>query len=135
MEEQLNVGKREVERGGVRVRTRVVERPVEEAVRLREERVRVERRPVNRPVTDDDLNAFREGTIEVRGRGEEAVVGKQARVVEEVAINKEVGERTEAVRNTVRHTEVDVRDLEAGGGENGAEGASHSSPTRLRDRM
>ena len=51
IEEELRVGKREVEGGGVRVRTRVVERPVEEAVRLREERVNVERRPVNRPVS------------------------------------------------------------------------------------
>ena len=113
MEEQLQVGKREVERGAVRVRTRVVERPVEEVVRLREERVRVERRPVNRAVSDADLDAFREGTFEIRERGEEAVVSKQARVVEEVAVGTEVGERTETVRDTVRRTDVDVE--EAGG--------------------
>ena len=123
MEEQLNVGKREVERGGVRVRSRVVERPVEEAVRLREERVNVERRPVNRPVTDADLNTFREGTIEVRERGEEPVVNKQAQVVEEVAINKEVGERAETVRDTVRRTDVDVEET----GDRRAKGASASS--------
>jgi len=110
MEEQVQVGKREVERGGVRVRSRVIERPVEEAVRLREERVNVERRPVNRPVTDADLNTFREGTFEVRERGEEAVVSKQARVVEEVAVSKDVGERTETVRDTVRRTDVDVEE-------------------------
>ena len=110
IEEELRVGKRAVEGGGVRVRTRVVERPVEEAVRLREERVNVERRPVNRPVTDTDLNAFREGTFELRERSEEAVVDKTARVVEEVAINKEVGERTETVRDTVRKTDVDVEE-------------------------
>ena len=108
IEEELRVGKREVEGGGVRVRTRVVERPVEEAVRLREERVNVERHPVNRPVSEADLNAFREGTFELRERSEEAVVAKQARVVEEVSINKEVGERTETVRDTVRSTDVDV---------------------------
>ncbi len=53
-EERLVVGKREVERGGVRVRSYVVETPVSEQVRLREERVSIERRPVNRalgPVT------------------------------------------------------------------------------------
>ncbi|MDT5269638.1 MAG: hypothetical protein QOH49_1824 [Acidobacteriota bacterium] len=110
IEEELRVGKREVEGGGVRVRTRVVERPVEEAVRLREERVNVERRPVNRPVSEADLNAFREGTFELRERSEEAVVEKTARVVEEVAINKEVGERTETVRDTVRSTDVDVQE-------------------------
>ena len=110
IEEELHVGKREVEGGGVRVRTRVVERPVEEAVRLREERVNVERRPVNRPVSEADLNAFREGTFELRERSEEAVVDKTARVVEEVAINKEVGERTETVRDTVRSTDVNVEE-------------------------
>jgi uncharacterized protein (TIGR02271 family) len=110
IEEELRVGKREVEGGGVRVRTRVVERPVEEAVRLREERVSVERRPVNRPVSEADLNAFREGTFELRERSEEAVVDKTARVVEEVAINKDVTERTETVRDTVRSTDVDVEE-------------------------
>ena len=110
IEEELRVGKREVEGGGVRVRTRVVERPVEEAVRLREERVNIERRPVNRPVSEADLNAFREGTFELRERSEEAVVDKTARVVEEVAINKEVGERTETVRDTVRSTDVNVEE-------------------------
>ena len=110
IEEELRVGKREVEGGGVRVRTRVVERPVEEAVRLREERVNVERRPVNRPVSEADLSAFREGTFELRERSEEAVVDKTARVVEEVAINKEVGERTETVRDTVRSTDVNVEE-------------------------
>ncbi|HEX8335328.1 MAG TPA: YsnF/AvaK domain-containing protein, partial [Pyrinomonadaceae bacterium] len=104
IEEELRVGKREVEGGGVRVRTRVVERPVEEAVRLREERVNVERRPVNRPVSEADLSAFREGTFELHERSEEAVVDKTARVVEEVAINKDVTERTETVRDTVRST-------------------------------
>lgn len=110
IEEDLRVGKREVEGGGVRVRTRVVERPVEEVVRLREERVNVERRPVNRPVSETDLNAFREGTFELRERREEAVVDKTARVVEEVAINKQVGERTETVRDTIRKTDVDVEE-------------------------
>ena len=112
IEEELQVGKRQVERGGVRVRTRVIERPVEEMVRLREERVNVERRPVNRPITDADLQAFREGTIEVTERAEEPVVSKQARVVEEVVINKDVDERTETIRDTVRRTDVDVEEMD-----------------------
>jgi hypothetical protein len=43
IKEDIQVGKREVETGGVRLRSRIVERPVEETVRLREERVNVER--------------------------------------------------------------------------------------------
>lgn len=113
VEEQLQVGKRAVERGGVRVRTNVVERPVEESVRLREERVRVERRPVNRPVDDNYMNTFQEGTIEVSETAEVPVVSKQARVVEEVVVNKEVGERTETVKDTVRRSDVEVEQLDA----------------------
>ena len=53
-EEQVRVGKREVGGGRVRVRSYVVERPVEEQVNLRQERVEVERRPVDRPVEPGD---------------------------------------------------------------------------------
>lgn len=112
IEEELAVGKREVERGGVRVRSRIVERPVEESVRLREERVSVERRPVNRPVTDEDIRLFREGTFEVTERAEVPVVAKQTRVVEEVSVNKEVGERTETITDTVRRTDVEVEEVD-----------------------
>jgi uncharacterized protein (TIGR02271 family) len=108
VEEELQVGKRAVERGGVRVFTRVVERPVEEQVRLREEHATIERHPADRPVTDADLAAMREGTLEVRETVEEPVVQKVARVTEEIEVGKRVDERTETVRDTVRHTEVQV---------------------------
>ena len=114
MEERLRVGKREVAAGAVRVRSYVVERPVEEQVRLHEERVQVERRPVDRPVTAADAaGAFQERTIEAHATAEEAVVGKDVRVVEEIGIRKEATERTETVRDTVRKTEVDVEDTSA----------------------
>ena len=51
VEERLVVGKRMVEHGMVRVRAYVVERPAEARVTLRDETVRVERHPVNRPAT------------------------------------------------------------------------------------
>jgi len=107
VEEQLSVGKRDVGRGTVRVRSYVVETPVEESVRLRDETVHVERRKVDRPadVTADD---FRERTIDVTETAEEAVVSKTARVTEEVVVSKDVTERTERVADTVRRTEVDV---------------------------
>jgi len=108
VEEQLSVGKREVERGGVRVRSYVVETPVEESVRLRDETINVERRRVDRPASDITADAFRERTIELTETDEEAVVAKTARVTEEVVISKDVTERTERVSDTVRRTEVDV---------------------------
>jgi uncharacterized protein (TIGR02271 family) len=111
IEENLNVGKRVVETGGVRLRSRIIERPVEESVRLRVEHVHVERNPVNRPATAADLNSFREGTIEAREQAEVPVVGKTARVVEEVSLDKTVEERDEVIRDTVRSTDVDVENL------------------------
>ena len=112
IEEELQVGKQQVERGGARIRSRVIERPVEETVRLREEHIVVNRHPVNRAVTDADLNNFKEGDIELTERAEQAVVGKQARVVEEVEIGKNVTEREETVRDTVRKTDVEVQEVD-----------------------
>jgi uncharacterized protein (TIGR02271 family) len=115
VEEDVQIGKRAVESGGVRVTQHVREVPIEEEVRLRDERVHVERRPVNRPATEADLNAFREGSVEMRETHEEAVVGKQARVVEEVHVHKDVEEHTEKVRDTVRRTDVEVEQLGGNG--------------------
>ncbi|MDQ3650291.1 MAG: DUF2382 domain-containing protein [Acidobacteriota bacterium] len=114
IEEELQVGKRAVEKGGVRVQSRVTEKPVEETVRLREEQVNVERRPVYRKVTDADVAALKGGTMEVTTMGEEVVVDKRARVVEEVVVGKDVTEHTETVRDTVRRTDVEVEDLTKG---------------------
>ena len=113
VQEQLKVGKREVQRGGVRVFSRVVETPVNESIGLREEHVNVERRPVNEPISTTDTTAFREQSIEMRETAEEAVVEKSARVVEEVTINKEVTEREQQINDTVRHTEVEIENLGA----------------------
>jgi uncharacterized protein (TIGR02271 family) len=111
IQEQLAVGKRQVERGGVRVRSYVVETPVREQVTLRQEHVEIERRPVDQPLTSANLNAddlLRERTVELTETSEEAVVAKNARVVEEVVVRKDVEQRTETIEDTVRHTEVDV---------------------------
>jgi uncharacterized protein (TIGR02271 family) len=113
VEEELHVGTRQVQRGGVRLYTRVTERPVEETVRLRDETVHVERHPVDRPATEADVAAATERTVEVTETDEEAVVRKQARVVEEVVVGKAQEERTETVRDTVRRTEVEVEPMGA----------------------
>jgi uncharacterized protein (TIGR02271 family) len=114
VEERLDVGKREVAGGRVRVRSYVVETPVEEQVNLRQERVEIERRPVDRPVSAADEALFRERTIEAEERVEEPVVNKEARVKEELVVNKDVEQRTETVRDTVRRTEVEVDDERTG---------------------
>lgn len=111
MEEELQVGKRAVTRGGVRIYTRLVERPIEEQINLREEKVHVERHAVDRPVSENELGTFKEGTIEVTETAEQAVIAKRARVKEEVTISKETVERPQTIRETVRSTEVDINPL------------------------
>jgi uncharacterized protein (TIGR02271 family) len=123
VEEQLQVGKREVERGGVRVQTQVSETPVEENVELREEHVNVERRPVDYTFHGTESEAFKESLVEIREAYEELVVKKKARVVEEVVVNKDVEQRTETVHETLRRTDVNVEPIDSGK----ARGASASS--------
>jgi uncharacterized protein (TIGR02271 family) len=110
VEEQLQVGTRVVQSGGVRIFSRVREIPVEQRVELREERATVTRRPTDRPVTDAD-RPFEDKSFEVRESREEPVVGKSARVVEEVVVGKETRKREESVRDNVRKTEVDVQQV------------------------
>jgi uncharacterized protein (TIGR02271 family) len=112
VQEDLQVGKKTVETGGVRVRSRIVSRPVEESIRLREERVTVERTPVNRVINTGDLNTFQEQNIELTETAEIPVVQKEARVVEEVRVTKDATEREETIHDTVRNTEVDVENIE-----------------------
>lgn len=114
VEEELKVGKRSVVRGGVRIFSRVMEVPVSESVRLREEHANVQRRTVDRPATEADFAAFKEGSIEVRETAEEAVVSKSARVVGEVEIGKTSSEREEVIQDTVRKTKVEVEQIDGG---------------------
>ena len=109
VEERLRVGKRETSHGRVRIRSYVAETPVQEQVTLHEERVQVERRPVDRPVGAVE-DVFRDKTIEATETGEEAVVSKEARVKEEVVVRKTAEERTQTVSDTVRQTKVEVED-------------------------
>lgn len=106
VEENLRVGKRQVIEGRVRIRSYVVETPVTESVQLRDEHVEVERRPVDRPLTGNEADPFREREIEAVETREEPVVSKDARVREELVMRKSVQEREEAVHDTVRRTEV-----------------------------
>ena len=108
VEESLRVGKRNVEHGRVRVRSYVVETPIEEEVSLRSETVHLERKAVDRPVGASD--AFVDRTIEATETAEEAVISKEARVTEEISLDKVVDARTETVRDTVRRTEVEIED-------------------------
>lgn len=112
VEEELRVGKRDVDLGRVRVRSYVVEEPVSKDVNLREDRVSIERRPVDRPLGAGEA-AFADKTIEAVEHTEEPIISKNARVKEEIALHRDSRERTETVSDTVRRTEVEVEDERA----------------------
>ncbi|TPG61288.1 DUF2382 domain-containing protein [Roseomonas nepalensis] len=128
VEERLRVGKREMDRGRVRVRSYIVETPVSESVTLRDEHVSIERRVVDQPLSAAD-DAFRERVIDAVEHSEEAVVAKEARVKEELVIRKDVGERTQNVTDTVRHTEVEVEDDRTAGTTTGTSGTTTGTTT------
>ena len=108
-EEQLQVGKRDVNRGRVRVRSYIVETPVNEQVSLHSETVQIDRRPVDRPIAAGDV-AFQDRVIEAEEHAEEAVIAKNARVKEEITLRKVADDRVQTVSDSVRHTEVEVED-------------------------
>jgi uncharacterized protein (TIGR02271 family) len=112
VEEELSISKRQVGRGGVRVSTRVSEKPVEKTVRLREEEIEVERTKADRALSPEEADrAFEERTVEITATGEEVEVEKEARVVGEVALSKRTEEREQKVKDTVRRSEVEVEKI------------------------
>lgn len=116
VEEELRVGTREVKRGGARVHSFVTEVPVREQVELREEHVRIDRRPADRKLSEEDIargGLLQERVIEVSAMREEAVVTKEAFVREELIVTKSVERRVEQIEDTVRRTEVEVERLPA----------------------
>ncbi len=133
MEEKLRVGKREVASGAVRVRSYIVERPVSEQVRLHEERIDIQRTPVDRPATGTEFNAFQDRTIEARATSEEAVIARDVRVIEEIALNKQATDRVETVHDTVRKTKVEIEGADAATAHGTLPGKVGSNPNATPD--
>jgi uncharacterized protein (TIGR02271 family) len=106
-EEELAVGKREVEAGRVRLRKWVETEPVETDVELRRETATVTREPVNEAVSDVDL---REQEIEVPLHEERPVVEKQAVAKERVGIERDVETDRQTVSDEVRKERVELEE-------------------------
>jgi|RhiMethySRZTD1v2_1073278.scaffolds.fasta_scaffold12835_7 uncharacterized protein (TIGR02271 family) len=111
IEEELSIGKREFDSGGVRVATHVSARPVAKSVSVIEERINVERRVVDRPIDDVRDDTFRDRSLELKASAEEPIITKRAHVVEEIRIHKDRTERVETINDTLRHTEVELAEL------------------------
>jgi len=104
--EELEISTRAVDAGGVRVSTRVTAVPVEKSVVLREERVHVERRTVEKNA--DGEEAFRERSVDLHSTADEPVVTKRAHVVEEIRVHRSRGEHEEKIQDHLRRTRVEV---------------------------
>jgi uncharacterized protein (TIGR02271 family) len=117
IQEDLLVGKRQVESGGFRVTAHTSQTPVDEKVNLHEEHVEIERHAVDRPVTPADLGRnlnAQDEVVEYHDMREEPVVTKRARVVEEVVIRKTGSDHTENIHDTVRRRDINIQPIRKG---------------------
>lgn len=105
-EERLNVATHTIQGETTRIRRRVVAQPVEQQVTLRDETVVMERRPATG--TDPKPNVLTETIVEMSDSHQVSTVWKSVHVAEEVVLRKQVTERIEKVRETVRRDIVDV---------------------------
>lgn len=109
VEEELAVGKREVQTGQVRLRKVVNTEHEEVPVTLTREEVNIERVPAGDATAGNvPDNAFQEREIDVPVTAEEPVVEKQARVTGQVQVNKTAETDTQTVGADVRRTDVEV---------------------------
>jgi uncharacterized protein (TIGR02271 family) len=110
-EEQLAVGKRQVQAGEAQVRKTVETEHVRETVPLAHEEVTVERRPLSADAVDPD--GISEGTIRVPLMREEAVVDKRVVPVEEVVVRTNTVTEEQTVEDTVRKERLVTEGLDA----------------------
>jgi uncharacterized protein (TIGR02271 family) len=104
-EEELDVQKRDVERGRARLHKWVETEPVNMDVDLHQETARVTREPIEQPVSGADIG---EDEVEVELRGEEATVQKQAVAKERIALEKDVETERQTISDEVRKERVEV---------------------------
>ena len=99
------VDKQTEKAGEVRVGKRVVEEQQSVDVPVTREEVTIERREVDRPATGE---AFSEDSLEVPVYEERVEAGKEARVVEELEVDKTATTGTARVQDTVKREEFEI---------------------------
>lgn len=109
-----NNGQKEGQAAETRSRSQIVDRPVEETNRLREEDVNKEGKTGYRAGSEEDLDVFMEGPVEFTEDDEIVVINEEVWVVEEVDVFEDVDEKQETIREIIRDTEEKTDDLEKG---------------------
>jgi hypothetical protein len=128
MEEHLRHGQVEVLTGGTRLRSRIIERPAEALAGQESENLQPHPVLDNRTASASLVTNFTAHEIELTETKEVPIVSKEARVVEELRVGKEVEVRTETLKGTVRKTEIDVENV------NGGVAKTRPGPGGIRDR-
>lgn len=112
MEEKLKVGKREHQTGEIVAKKRPVTETIEEDVTLRQEKIDIERHPVNREARPGETISQTGDTIRVPIYGEELVTEKRPVIKEEIEIKKRPETVTEHVSETVKREELEFAGTE-----------------------
>ena len=137
-EESVQIGKREVEYGGVRLRKIIRTEQVNQPIELKREEIVIERVPVNETRPTADTNFSTESKeIYIPLRREEAVVAKETHVREEVRVGKRQETERKQVSETVRKEEVEIdREGMAGSRQNapGTRTSTAAGPYQAKER-
>jgi uncharacterized protein (TIGR02271 family) len=123
-EEEVKVGKREVEYGGVRLRKIIRTETVNQPVELQREEVVIERVPLDKTATSGEIGDVSEKEIYIPLRREEAVVEKSVHAREEVRVGKRKESEQDNVTETVRREDVEIE----------REGGARKTDTKRRTR-
>ncbi|HUR45966.1 MAG TPA: PRC and DUF2382 domain-containing protein, partial [Candidatus Saccharimonadales bacterium] len=123
-QEEIKVGKRQVEYGGVRLRKIIRTETVNQPVELTREEIVIERVPAGQGTKGG--KAFNQEEVYIPLRREEAVVQKESRVTEEVRARKRTETEKQTVSGQVRKEDVEI---ERGAGNRQATGTSERRAT------
>lgn len=113
-EEQLQIGKKNVETGRTRVRRFTTERDVSQDVTLHEEHAELLRTALTEPASLEEID-WADGELEVVETKEQALVNKTARLVEEVSLRTKGADHLETIHEKLRRQQAEVQQLDASG--------------------
>jgi uncharacterized protein (TIGR02271 family) len=113
-EEQLQVGKKNVETGRTRVRRFTTEREVSQDVTLHAEHAEVLRKAISQPAALEEVD-WADKEIEVVETAEQALVSKTARLVEEVSLRTKGDDHVETIHEKLRRQQAEIQQVDATG--------------------
>ena len=108
-EEQIKIGKRQVEAGGVRLRKIIRAEKINQPVELQREEIVIEHVPGKQGSQASPGKDFQQEEIYIPLRREEAVVQKESRVREEVRVSKKSKTERQNISEQVRKEDVEVQ--------------------------